>query len=235
MSKVEELLEELVGLMKAQEGQFVYTSTANETTIENILNEYPLRYSKRSTLLADLTEYMINSRKEVFQEVQDRINQLGIKAYATYQRLPVSGTLGTINAVAEKAQIYGYNTGSASWQSIYSENNQLLTKVSNAYDSVNDRFKVSAKLELTSYSGVVVAGQTVAGATSTQLTANTDFALRLTIKSGKSNTGTVTVGSNSSEYLELGAGEEVILEKVNVNAVYIRGNGTDVVNWIYTR
>jgi hypothetical protein len=123
-----EVLRELTEIrkaLKAEEGYYVYTSTSHTTTLENLLKEYPLRYIKNDTLMADLYEYIINCRDHQWKELRERIAQSGFKAYCSNIRLPISGTIGTINAIVEKAQVYGYDNVAADWKAIYETDNAL--------------------------------------------------------------------------------------------------------------
>ncbi|MBO8180483.1 MAG: hypothetical protein H0Z19_08415 [Archaeoglobus sp.] len=124
-----QLLKEIKEALKAEEGYFVYTSTSYTTALENLLNEFPLKYIKSDTLMADLYEYIIICKPHVWQQLRDRITQSGFKAYCSNTRLPVSGTIGTINAIVEKAQVYGYDDAADDWKAIYETGNALWVRL----------------------------------------------------------------------------------------------------------
>jgi len=116
--RVVELLEELVKLQKANEGYFIYTSTSEEAAVEDMLKEFAVKYHKRNTLLADLTEYMLIGREDAINAIRDRILSTGMKAYFTRQRLPISGSVGTITAVVDKSYTYAYDLATGEWRAV---------------------------------------------------------------------------------------------------------------------
>ena len=243
-SRVEELLEELVRLQKASEGYFIYTSTAEEPAVEAMLAKFSISYNKRATLLADLTEYVLIGSEDVINAVRDEILASGVKAYFSRQRLPISGTLGTINAIAEKAKIYGWHTGTNQWKALLCDvsgnlHTRSYTWVYNgsqweALKSTNNAAWVHIKASDLAPAGTVVSGQATPGTTSTQIVNNAHKASRIVLKAASGNTGIIKIGASGAEVHELAAGEELVLHDCNVAELYAIGNGTDVLSYVYT-
>jgi len=247
-SRVEELLEELVRLQKASEGYFIYTSTAEEPAVEDMLAKFSISYNKRTTLMADLTEYVLIGSEDVINAVRDEILASGVKAYFSRQRLPVSGTLGTINAIAEKAQMYAFYSGTSTWKAVQADSTGRIhvatvqssqTKVNNgtAWEnlrSTNNAAWVHIKASDLAPAGSVVSGQATPGTTSTQIVNNAHKAARIVLKAASGNTGVIKIGASGAEVHELAAGEELVLHDCNVNELYAVGNGTDVLSYVYT-
>lgn len=123
--KILKLLEEVRDALKAVEGKFIYTNGENVPALENLLKQYPVKYVKSASLMADLYEFIVNANEDVWNEIKQRIISSGFKAYVSNTRLPVSGTIGTIQAIAEKAQLYGYNSDSGEWDWIKAVANKL--------------------------------------------------------------------------------------------------------------
>ena len=125
LEEVVKELREIKNALKATEGKFIYTNGENVPALEEFLKKYPVTYKKSATLMADLYEFIVNANEDVWNEIRHRIISSGFKAYVSNTRLPVSGTIGTIQAVAEKAQVYGYNPDAGEWDWIKAVANKL--------------------------------------------------------------------------------------------------------------
>ncbi len=151
------LLREIKDALKAVEGKFIYTNGTNAPALEELLKKYPVTYKKSQTLMADLYEYIINANEDTWNEIRNRIVESGFKAYVSNTRLPVSGTIGTIQAVAEKAQVYGYNPDAGEWEWIKAVANKLAVYIDQIVKTSRARKIVGIDA---SSSTTVTAGQT---------------------------------------------------------------------------
>ncbi|RLJ00822.1 MAG: hypothetical protein DRP11_05370 [Candidatus Aenigmatarchaeota archaeon] len=218
------LLREIKEALKQVEGYFIYTSTSYTTAVENLLDKYPCRYIKSDTLMADLYEYIIICKDHVWQEIRDRISQSGFKAYCSNTRLPVSGTIGTINAVVEKAQVYGYDDAASDWKAIYETANALHVRLK------------AEDVGLPQSSGTVEAFTVTVGTTKVQVTSNAHKARKIVLQAAKGNSGKISIGNSTNQVHELSAGEKVELNDVNVNELYaIADSASQVLNVLYVR
>ena len=234
----EEVLKELTEIrkaLKAEEGYYIYTSTSHVTTLENLLKEYPLRYIKNDTLMADLYEYIINCRNHQWKELRERIAQSGFKAYCSNVRLPISGTIGTINAVVEKAQVYGYDNAAADWKAIYETDNSLHVRLKADDAGLAQESTLSAlngKFE--SYNRSCHSTQVTVGTSASAILASSTKARYARLQAPSGNTDTIRIGDSTNQYYELAAGSETELYDVDLNTVYvISGTASQTLNVIY--
>ncbi|RLI84365.1 hypothetical protein DRP07_01295 [Archaeoglobales archaeon] len=218
------LLREIKEALKQVEGYFIYTSTSYTTAVENLLDEYPCRYVKSDTLMADLYEYWIICKDHVWQEIRDRISQSGFKAYCSNTRLPVSGTIGTINAVVEKAQVYGYDNAASDWKAIYETGNALHVRLK------------AEDVGLPQSSGNVEAFDVTVGTTPAAITSNTHKARKLILQADSGNSDSIRIGNSTNQVIVMAAGDVKELLDVNVNEIYaVSATADQTLHVLYVR
>lgn len=241
------LLKEIKDALKAEEGYFIYTSTSHTTALENLLAEFPLRYIKSDTLMADLFEYIIICKNHVWTQLRDKISQSGFKAYCSTTRLPVSGTIGTINAVAESANVNGYDASAADWKAIYATSNSLwvrlkaedvgLLKPIDLDIDANKRLGVRLETDsvglatestlsainskITAYDKTAHALQISVTTTATQIVTTATIARYARLQALNSNTDVIRIGDSANQVYEIAAGKEIELYDVDLSTVYV--------------
>lgn len=195
------LLKEIRDALKGMEGYFVYTSGVNTTALENLLKEMGINYIRVTTLMADLYEYVLITKEEKWKKLRDYMTQSGFKAYCSETKLPVSGTIGTIQAIVDKAQVYGFDSGASDWKAIYQTNNALWVKV-----------KPDSSIK---------AKEVTVGTSAIQVDTDNQVRDSVTLKADSSNTGIIKVGDSTNQIYPLSAGETVTLRKVSLSQIYV--------------
>ena len=99
----EKLLREIRDFLKPKaESFFIYANQSETVSVENLLKRNQIfsdDYKKSETVMTGLWEYIIlSNNKDIWENIKVDIMQSQIKAYATETRLPITGSVGTIEA-----------------------------------------------------------------------------------------------------------------------------------------
>jgi hypothetical protein len=235
--EAKQILKEIKDALTATEAYLVYTDSNNTSAVENLLNTYGVKYHKRESLLSNLYEYLLTCREHTYQEIKNRILEQGVKAYAVKTRLPLSGTLGTINAVVEAAHLQGYDPNTSTWVDIHETSNALHVRLK-AQDAglAQESTLSSINGKIQSYNRGVKAIQLSVTTAAARVSGSNLYARTVVLQAPSGNTANILIGDSTAQYYELTPGKETPpLSEVNLYNLWAKAaSGTQTLNIIAT-
>ncbi len=189
---------------------FLYSETANVQDARDLCDKHSLNYSENDAIQTGIKELSFTCEPDVANSIAQEILNGKIKVTFLNQRLPITGSIGTISASITASDIKVGSTDNTAGNA--------------AYIAVDG----SQRIKIAPASAILNGFKTTSGATAVAIAAST-LCTTVTIQADVNNTDNVYVGNATSQTILLTPGQSIGNINIdNLSKIYIRRNSADV-------